>query len=432
VLATLARVMVTSPGEPPLRAAFEDALRAIVPARSIRLCARHGGAAPRNLATDVLAFEVPGADPACRTVLEASFDAGCRVGDWDVQLLGRAANLAAFVLAVERGRDGAGRPGAVVARPARPGGVALVGSTPALQALRETVERVARTDFTILLEGESGVGKELVARLIHDRSARAAGPFVAVNCAALVETLVEAELFGIEERTATGVRGRRGKFEAADGGTVFLDEVSDLSLSAQAKLLRAIQELAVERVGATGAHRVDIRIVAATNRPLRGLIDQGAFRPDLYYRLSGVDLHVPALRERRDDVPGLAEHFLARYQHVRPLTLSRAALEALVAYDWPGNVRELERVVERAVALADGDAIGVDDLPPAVRGEYTATIAPSIERDDTLRTWARRYARMVLDRTGGNKRQAARLLGISVHTLDAYVKPNGQRPTADR
>src|SRR6476659_4812771 len=176
-----------------------------------------------------------------------------------------------------------------------------------MHALRERVERVAMTDFTILIAGESGTGKELVARQLHDLSPRRRGPFVAVNCAAVVETLLKAELFGIEDRTATGVRGRRGKFEHADGGTLFLDEVSDLSLSAQAKLLRAIQDLSVERVGSVGAHKVDIRIVAATNRPLSDLVPRGSFRPDLFYRLSGVDVHVPPLRERREDIPALAE-----------------------------------------------------------------------------------------------------------------------------
>ena len=183
-----------------------------------------------------------------------------------------------------------------------------------MQTLRSAIERVAATDFTVLLEGESGVGKELVARQIHELSRRRNGPFVAINCAALVETLLEAELFGIEERTATGVRGRRGKFEHADGGTLFLDEVSDLSLSAQAKLLRAIQDLAVERVGGHGTHRVDIRIVAATNRGLASLVEQRLFRPDLFYRLSGVDIRVPTLRERRPDILELAHYFLERHR----------------------------------------------------------------------------------------------------------------------
>jgi transcriptional regulator with PAS, ATPase and Fis domain len=291
-----------------------------------------------------------------------------------------------------------------------------------MQALRSNIERVASTDFTILLEGESGVGKELVARQIHELSRRRPGPFVAINCAALVETLLEAELFGIEERTATGVKGRRGKFEAADGGTLFLDEVSDLSLSAQAKLLRAIQDLAVERVGGIGTHRIDIRIIAATNRGLLSLVQRQLFRPDLYYRLSGVDIRVPSLRERRADILELARYFLERHRATRSLRLSIGAIDALVSYDWPGNVRELERLMERAVALAGTDVIELDDLPMTVRGDHAAVLAPSIERNDTLRAWGSRYARLVLGRCGGNKREACRMLDISYHTLQAYLR----------
>jgi transcriptional regulator with PAS, ATPase and Fis domain len=282
--------------------------------------------------------------------------------------------------------------------------------------------RVAGTDFTVLLEGESGVGKELVARQIHELSRRRNGPFVAINCAAVVETLLEAELFGIEDRTATGVRGRRGKFEHADGGTLFLDEVSDLSASAQAKLLRAIQDLAVERVGGTGVHKVDIRIVAATNRPLSGLVDRQLFRSDLYYRLSGIDIRVPPLRERRADILALARCFLDRHRVIRPLQLSEPAAQALTTYDWPGNVRELERVMERAVALADGDAIELDDLPVTVSGGYAAALMPSVRGKDSMRAWGSRYARLVLDRCEGNKREASRVLGISYHTLVAYLR----------
>ncbi|MCX6551337.1 MAG: sigma-54 factor interaction domain-containing protein [Acidobacteria bacterium] len=178
----------------------------------------------------------------------------------------------------------------------RDGAAPLIGRSSAMRDLRSRIERLAASDFTVLIEGESGSGKELVARQIHELSGRRRGPFVAVNCAALVETLVEAELFGIEDRTATGVRGRRGKFEFASGGTLFLDEVADLSPSAQAKLLRAIQECAIERVGGHVSHRVDLRLVVATNRSLRLLVSQGEFRPDLYYRLSGVELKVPPLR----------------------------------------------------------------------------------------------------------------------------------------
>ena len=221
--------------------------------------------------------------------------------------------------------------------------------------MRDRIERVAATDFTVLIEGESGTGKELVARQIHELSRRRKGPFVAVNCAAIVETLLEAELFGIEERTATGVRGRRGKFEHAHDGTLFLDEVSDLSPAAQAKLLRAIQDLSVERVGGFGSRRVDTRIIVATNRPLSGLVELGRFRLDLYYRLHGVDVQVPPLRARREDITELARYFLERHRFVRQLQLSTAAADALLVYDWPGNVRELERVIERAVALAGSD-----------------------------------------------------------------------------
>ena len=261
-----------------------------------------------------------------------------------------------------------------------------------------------------------------MARQIHELSRRRRGPFVAVNCAAVVETLLEAELFGIEDRTATGVRGRRGKFEHSDMGTLFLDEVSDLSLSAQAKLLRAVQDLAVERVGGTGSKRVNTRIVAATNRPLSGLVEKGLFRADLYYRLSGVEIHVPPLRERRDDVMELARYFLARHGHMRELSISDGALDALRLHRWPGNVRELERVIERAVALAESDRIELDDLPPNVRGEYAEVLAPSLARAETMRAWGSRYARLVFERCGRNKRQACRLLDISYHTLQAYLR----------
>jgi two-component system, NtrC family, response regulator HydG len=288
--------------------------------------------------------------------------------------------------------------------------------------LRDTIVRVAATDFTVLLEGESGVGKELVARQIHDCSRRRSGPFVAINCAALVETLLEAELFGIEDRIATGVKGRRGKFESADGGTLFLDEVSDLSMSAQAKLLRAIQDLAVERVGGNNTHRLDIRIVAATNRRLGNLVSQGMFRADLFYRLSGVDVQVPSLRDRRPDILDLAHHFLARHTAARHLRFSPEAIDALLAYDWPGNVRELERLIERSVALCASSVIHLEDLPAPVGGMHARVLAPSLRRNDTLRAWAARYVHLTVGQCGGNKRAASRALGISYHTLQSYLR----------
>lgn len=271
-----------------------------------------------------------------------------------------------------------------------------------------------------------------MARQIHELSRRRKGPFVAVNCAAIVETLIEAELFGIEDRTATGVRGRRGKFEAANGGTLFLDEVSDLSPAAQAKLLRAIQDLAIERVGGGAPRRIETRIIVATNRPLSELVDQKRFRLDLFYRLNGIDVQVPPLRARRDDIMELARYFLERYRDVRPLTISVAAADALQAYHWPGNVRELERVMERAVALASSDAIELEDLPPALLGGYADALLPAMRARETMREWGRRYARLVLERCANNKRRACRELGISYHTLQGYLNARPRRGRRSR
>ena len=237
-----------------------------------------------------------------------------------------------------------------------------------------------------------------------------------------METLLEAELFGIEDRTATGVRGRRGKFECADAGTLFLDEVADLSPTAQAKLLRALQDLAIERVGGHGVHRVNTRVVAATNKCLAGLVEAGSFRADLFYRLAGIEVHVPPLRDRREDIIELATYFLERHRHSRHLGLSRAAADALLTYDWPGNVRELERMMERTLALARSTTIEVGDLPLQLRAGYGDVLLPSVMRNDTLRAWGSRYVRLVLERSGRNKRKACRALGISYHTLQAYLR----------
>jgi two-component system response regulator HydG len=436
LLGALMRALDRQPDISLMRGAFEEVVRRLVPVKTVQL--RDGGLWATRLegamGVESVALEVPSADPLSPGVLEATFDPGCGLGEWDFQMLGLCAQIGALVLELERSRLQLARAGLFSSnRPRREVSTSLVGSTAVMQRLRFTIERAAATDFTILLEGESGVGKELVARQIHELSRRRGGPFVAINCAALVETLLEAELFGIEERTATGVRGRRGKFEAADGGTLFLDEVSDLSASAQAKLLRAIQDLAVERVGGQGAQRVDIRIIAATNRGLADLVEAKRFRLDLFYRLSGVDLRVPALRERRADILELANHFLDRHRATRPLQLSPAAADALITYDWPGNVRELERLMERAVTMAASDVIELDDLPPGVRMDYAKALAPSVGRDDTLRTWASRYARLMLDRCHGNKREASQVLDISYHTLQAYLRhPIGEASPPDR
>ena len=355
--------------------------------------------------------------------IDAVFDDGERAFDeWDQQLIESACELAALVLIIDRAQRAGTLGTAAVAGCRADGAAPIVGSSPAIRAVRARIERVAATGFTVLIQGESGVGKELVARQIHDLSSRRDGPFVAVNCAAIVETLLEAELFGIEDRIATGVRGRRGKFEHADGGTLFLDEVADLSPSAQAKLLRAIQEMSVERVGGTGPREVDTRIIAATNNRLCELVARGRFRLDLFYRLHGVEIDVPPLRDRPDDILELAEYFLERHREFRRLRLSQAASDALVAYRWPGNVRELQRVMERAVALADTDELRLDDLPPALLDGYANVLVPSFQRFDSMRAWGSRYARMVFERCQQNKRQACRELGISYHTLQAYLR----------
>lgn len=397
---------------------FEKQVEQLLSMRAVRLReipARYQArlVTPTRTAESIV-LGVPTADPLVQGVLEASFERGRLLDERDFELLTAAAQLGGLVLEAARTRN--------APRPALPSGAApLIGTTSVMKLLRERVERVALTDFTVLIEGESGTGKELVARQVHELSRRRAGPFVAVNCAAVVETLLEAELFGIEDRTATGVRGRRGKFEHADGGTLFLDEVSDLALSAQAKLLRAIQDLAVERVGGTGTRRVDTRIVVATNRPLADLVARGLFRADLYYRLSGVDIHVPPLRLRREDIPELTAYFLARHRATRDLSMSDTALDALRLYEWPGNVRELERLIEGAVALVASNRIELEDLPPQVCGRYGEVLGPSIAGSESMRAWGSRYARLMFERCGGNKRAASRLLDISYHTLEAYL-----------
>ena len=342
---------------------------------------------------------------------------------WARQSLTDIARIVALVLGAQS------RPTiAETEEPARaPWSPTMVGRSPRMARLRHEISRMARTDFIVLIEGDSGSGKELVARLIHEESDRRAGPFIGVNCAALVETLLEAELFGIEDRTATGVKGRRGKFELASDGTLFLDEISDLSPAAQAKLLRAIQELSVERVGGHATRTINARIVVATNQSLRELVAQGRFRADLFYRLSGLEIQVPPLRARREDITALAAHFLQKHRGARDIEIAAPAMDALVAYAWPGNVRELERVVERAVTLASSSAITLQDLPPRITCDMREVLEPSLERDDTMRAWGSRYARIVLERCQHNKRRACCVLGISYHTLQAYLAYSGRR-----
>jgi DNA-binding NtrC family response regulator len=426
VLAALGAGLTRRAADRDLLATFERELQRLLCARAVRLReipSRYQARLVTPLRTaDSIVVGVPSPDPRVQAVLEAWCEPSRPFQDRDYDVLAAAASLGGLVLEAERVR--------VRGRPRTPDGAApLIGSSCVMQALRERIERVALTDFTVLVEGESGTGKELVARQLHELSHRRGGPFVAVNCAAVVETLLEAELFGIEDQTATGVRGRRGKFEHADNGTLFLDEVSDLAVSAQAKLLRAIQDLAVERVGGHGMRRVNTRIIAATNRPLHELVASGLFRQDLYYRLSGVEIHVPPLRRRREDIPELAAYFLARHRDTRDLTLSASADDALRVYDWPGNVRELERFIEHIVALTESDQIALDDLPPHVRGECTEILSPSLAASHSMRAWGSRYARLVFERCGQNKRRACELLDISYHTLEAYLRYAEGRPT---
>jgi transcriptional regulator with PAS, ATPase and Fis domain len=418
--ATLIAAVATSVGgafEPRVaRERLEETLCRALQARSVAL---REDASVMPPPPNVVYIEVPCAPGELRARIEAVFDAPRPLDEWTCQLMEAATQLAAMLLEFERVH---GRTQALAAKRPSDGAAPFIGSSSSIRRVRERIERVAATDFTVLIEGESGSGKELVARQIHEISRRRRGPFIAVNCAAIVETLIEAELFGIEDRTATGVRGRRGKFEHAHEGTLFLDEVSDLSPAAQAKLLRAIQDLSIERVGGTGARRVDTRIVVATNKPLAGLVADGRFRMDLYYRLHGVEVQVPPLRDRPEDIVELAQYFLERHRGLRVLQISDAAIDALMAYRWPGNVRELQRVMERAVALASSERVELHDLPPALLGGYDDILVPSLLRRETMREWASRYARLVLERCENNKRRACRELGISYHTLQSYLR----------
>jgi two-component system, NtrC family, response regulator HydG len=298
----------------------------------------------------------------------------------------------------------------------------MIGASPAFRRMLTLIEQIADSSATILIQGESGAGKELVARTIHERSGRRAGPFVAVNCAALPETLLESELFGYEKGAFTGAAGRKeGRFELANAGTLFLDEVADLSLVTQPKILRVLQEGEFERLGGTRTLQVDVRIVAATNQDLAEMVKEKRFREDLYYRLNVITVRVPPLRERHEDIRVLAQHYLRVYaaKNGRKLEgFSNEALERLESYAWPGNVRELENLIERTVLLARKDRIDAEDLPEEVAGvkrpprdailELVGTPLADIEQrllDETLRI------------TGGNKTQAAKLLGIDVRTV---------------
>jgi len=298
---------------------------------------------------------------------------------------------------------------------------AILGTSEAMREVLDLAGRVAASDATVLITGESGTGKELLARGIHHSSARTDGPFIAVNCAAIPEGLIESELFGHMKGSFTGaVRDKEGKFQLADGGTLFLDEVGDLRPELQAKILRALQERAIDRVGGAKPIELDVRIISATNRDLEQEVRSGAFREDLYYRLSVVALRMPPLRERKGDIPLLAEHFLKKYNPGRPVTLSPEALLLLTSYGWPGNVRELENAMERASVLRRDDTLGAKDLPEKLAraaGGVSGVILNLPDEGLSLEELEKDLISKALDKHKGNQTRAAEYLRITRPTL---------------
>ncbi|MCX5918493.1 MAG: sigma-54 dependent transcriptional regulator [Deltaproteobacteria bacterium] len=297
----------------------------------------------------------------------------------------------------------------------------IVGRSPQMLQVYKTIARVAESRSTVLVTGESGTGKELIARAIHFNSPRAARPFVAVDCSSLAETLLESELFGHVRGAFTGaVAAKKGLFEEADRGTCFLDEIGDISLAMQAKLLRVLQEHEIKRVGGTETIKIDVRIVAATNQNLEALVTEKKFREDLFYRLNVVSIHLPSLRERPEDVPLLADHFLRKYasQNNKPVSrISPEAMDLLVRHRWPGNVRELENVLERAATLSGTNLILPEDLPRRLQMEPAQVSLSSIPSRMPLSELEKLYIQKVLEETGGNKKKAADILGIDRRTL---------------
>ncbi|MDR1660240.1 MAG: sigma-54 dependent transcriptional regulator [Desulfovibrio sp.] len=301
-----------------------------------------------------------------------------------------------------------------------PGGI--IGQSPSMRSLLDMVSTVASSEATILITGESGTGKEVIAKMIHANSKRRSGPYIAVNCSALTETLLESELFGHEKGAFTGAEKRRdGRFLAADKGTIFLDEIGEMPMPMQVKLLRAIQEREIHRVGEDRTMKVDVRILAATNKDLQGEVAAGRFRRDLFYRLNVVSLCLPPLRDRPEDIPLLAMHFLKSFarKNGKPVKgFTPGAMGRLVKYVWPGNVRELENTVERAVVLLVGEYVGERELPPAVMEHGDGDCPRRIDFSDmTLEEIERTIVTEVVENVGGNKSEAARRLGITRKTL---------------
>jgi two-component system, NtrC family, response regulator HydG len=307
----------------------------------------------------------------------------------------------------------------------------MVGHSQPMRALFDRIARVAQTEATVLIRGESGTGKELVARAVHRNSPRADRPFVAINCAALTETLLESELFGHEKGAFTGaVALKKGRLELADGGTLFLDEIGELPLVLQAKLLRALQEREFERVGGTRPVRVDIRLITATNRDLDAAVRAGQFRQDLFYRLNVVALSLPALRERKQDLPLLAEYFVRKHAARcgrRPCAIASNVVGLFLKYDWPGNVRELENIIEQALVLGSGDCVVADDLPAGLLSAHTPDPSSSLDYHETLERTKRELILRAFDQAGHNHTQAARLLGVHPNYLHRLLSNLGLR-----
>jgi two-component system response regulator AtoC len=334
------------------------------------------------------------------------------------------------------------------ARPEEPserGRFRLVGQSPAIRQIYAVVEKVANTPSTVLISGESGTGKELIARALHENSRRHAGPFIKINCAAIPKTLMESELFGYDKGAFTGAVGAKpGRFELAHGGTLFLDEIGEIPVEMQVKLLRVLQESEFERVGGIKTIKVDVRLVTATNRDLLEEIAAGTFREDLFYRLNVVPIQIPPLRERREDIPLLADHFIAKFNErlkKQIVAISPEAVEQLVAYNWPGNIRELENLMERTILFCEGPEIRVSDLPPEIVGSTAPAASPPVTDDgarpaagslkEAVRAETERVERELiqraLDATGGNVTQAARKLKISRKSLQTKMKELGLR-----
>ena len=305
----------------------------------------------------------------------------------------------------------------------------IIGRSPAMQEVFDTIRQVAASRATVLIQGESGTGKELVAKAIHQLSSRSKGPFVAVHCAALSENLLESELFGHEKGAFTGAMERRiGRFEKADGGSLFLDEISEIDAAVQVKILRALEERQIERVGGDTPVDVDTRLIAATNRDLKGMVEQGDFREDLFYRLYVVVITLPPLRERQDDTLLLLNHYLSVFNEENGKQIegfSPAAYEMLSGYSWPGNIRELRNLVERMVVLTRSKVLDVKDIPAQVRESVGGSGEVRIDADITVDEMEKRMIIQALEKTGGNRTKAAEKLGISRRTLHRKLNQYG-------